>query len=174
MPSAQRSMKRISDRDLARLAEVAARDRAEFFSRRRGFGSRLGDVLCVALCQGAAVHYVDGKNGIKDFDVWTFYRRRGAAQFPPRRVASRDFGNAKFGRSPDRRDFVGRRVDLLGRSINVKRGESPIVALRRYLTEAKTASARCLADKAIVVLEPARLRGLIAWAAEAHYIRAKR
>jgi hypothetical protein len=30
-------------------------------------------VIAVALCQGAALHYVDGKTGVKDFDVFTFY-----------------------------------------------------------------------------------------------------
>jgi hypothetical protein len=27
----------------------------------------------VPLCQGGALHYVNGSNGVKDFDVWSFY-----------------------------------------------------------------------------------------------------
>jgi len=78
-------------------------------------------------------------------------------------VVSRDFGLGKFGRSPDRPDFNGRRVDLIGRSIDVRPGESVLSALRRYLRDGKTTSARCLAAKAVVLLEPARLRGTVAW-----------
>jgi hypothetical protein len=78
-------------------------------------------------------------------------------------VVSRDFGLGKFGRSLDRRDFKGRRVDLIGRSIDARPGESVLSALRRYLRDAKTTSARCLAAKAVVLLDPARLRGTVAW-----------
>jgi len=159
-----RSRKKITDRDLASLAEVARADRAEFFARSRP-SALSNKILCVALCQGAALHYVDGKNGVKDFDVWTFYRGQGKSQFPPRRIVSRDFGHPKFGRSVDRPDYIGRRVDLIGRSIPVRPSESPIAALRRYVTEGKTESARRLAEKAIVLLEPARLRGRIVWPA---------
>ena len=35
-----------------------------------------------ALCQGAALHYVDAKNGVKDFDVWSFYTQRADGSFP--------------------------------------------------------------------------------------------
>jgi hypothetical protein len=27
--------------------------------------------MCRALCQGAAVQYMDRQNGVKDFDVWS-------------------------------------------------------------------------------------------------------
>jgi hypothetical protein len=30
-------------------------------------------LLCVALCRGGALHYLDRSNGVKDFDVWTFF-----------------------------------------------------------------------------------------------------
>ena len=122
MRPGRRSLKQITDRDLARLAEVARQDRADFFSKPRPSAPVLRDVLCVALCQGAALHYLDGRNGIKDFDVWTFYRRHGRKQFPPRRIVSRDLGHTKFGRSPDRPDFDGRRVDLIGRSLDTRVG----------------------------------------------------
>lgn len=163
MRSERRSTKRITNRDLARLAEVARQDRAAFFSRPRPSGPLPKDVLCVTLCQGAALHFVDGQNGIKDFDVWTFYRRRRNLQFPPRRVVSRDFGHPKFGQSFDRPEFVGRRVDLIGRSLDLARGESPAAAVQRYLTEGSTESARRLSEKAVVMLEPTRFRGLVVW-----------
>jgi len=36
------------------------------------------------LCQGAALHYVNGKNGVKDFGVWSFYAQHDDWPFPPR------------------------------------------------------------------------------------------
>ena len=59
--------------DLLRLKEIAARDREEFFERNRKYGDLRNHVVVVALCQGAALHFVNGRNGIKDIDVWTFY-----------------------------------------------------------------------------------------------------
>jgi len=74
-----------------------------------------------------------------------------------------DFGDAKFGTSPDRPEFVGRRVDLLGRSLNVAPGTEPVEALRRFLGERKSASATKLAEKAVVLIEPIHLLGTIVW-----------
>jgi hypothetical protein len=161
--SPRRSLQRITHGDLKRLAATARADRRAFVSQRAFRAALRKNVLCVALCQGAALHFVDGKNGVKDFDVWTFYSRRGAAKFPPRRIVSRDFGIPQFGRSPDRPAFVGRRVDLLGRSLDVPKGADPVAALRRYLTEGATDSARRLAEKAVVLLEPASKRGTVVW-----------
>jgi hypothetical protein len=60
--------------DLARLAALAEYDRQDLFKRKVVTGRLYTDRLfAVALCQGAALRYVDGKNGIKDIDVWSFY-----------------------------------------------------------------------------------------------------
>jgi hypothetical protein len=67
---AERSVAPITLDDLARLAELATADRDQLFARHRLLGQRYAQrVLCVALCQGAALHYLDGRNGVKDFDV---------------------------------------------------------------------------------------------------------
>lgn len=162
--SASRSYERITRADLRRLLAVARADRREFFEspgrKCRPLRSR---VLCTALCQGAALHFLDGVNGVKDFDVWTFYAALPGITFPPRRLVSRDFGSPGFGRSPDRRDLIGRRVDLLGRSIPARSTEDPVTAVRRYLTEARSVSARRLAEKAVVLLEPDHLLGTQVW-----------
>lgn len=51
---------------------------ADLFARHpHGAGRYAGRLLCRALCQGAALHYLDGKNGVKDFDVWSFYAALG-------------------------------------------------------------------------------------------------
>jgi hypothetical protein len=67
-----RSLARIDAADLLRLAALAAD--AELFGRNpHGSGRYAGRLLGRALCQGAALHYVDKKNGVKDFDAWSFY-----------------------------------------------------------------------------------------------------
>lgn len=158
-----RSMAKITKDDLATLAKLAADDRDLFFSKKPKCIALASHVLGTALCQGAALHYVDGKNGVKDFDVWTFYAVGSGQTFPPRRIVSRDFGSPKFGRSPDRPLYDGRRVDLLGRSIPAQQHEDPVSAIRRYLRAGKTESARRLREKAVVILEPKALRGTIVW-----------
>jgi hypothetical protein len=151
-------------RDLARLSKLAAVDRADHFRRKPATGRLYaGRLIAVALCQGAALHYLDGKNGVKDFDVWSFYVEHPARPFPYRRRGRADFGDAKFGKSDDSPRYVGRRVDLIGRSIPRADRSKPVQALRRYLQSGTSASARCLAQKAVVILDPPRLRGRIIW-----------
>ncbi len=166
-----RSYEAINDGDLARLSDLASGDRKLFFGTRPEYRQRL---LCVALCQGAGLHYVDvqtGKqapNGVKDFDVWSFFAAIPGERFPAdRRMTHRDFGVSKFGRwhdEPDNfRHYRGRRVDLLMRTLPVSVDTDPAAALRVYLREGRTASARELAAKAVVLIEPAGRRGEVAW-----------
>ncbi len=159
-----RSYRRITLEDLNRLAGIARLDREDLFARKPLYQALEDQLVCVVLCQGAALHFVDGENGVKDFDVWTFYAARpNHPTFPWRRRASRDFGDPKFGLSPDKPGFVGRHVDLLGRSIEVGAETDPTAILRGYLSEGGTSSARALARKAAVLLEPSDRLGTVAW-----------
>lgn len=159
-----RSVAKVTKADLRLLGQLAAEDRADLFARkpeiRRYYANRL---FAVALCQGAALHYVDGRNGINDFDVWSFFTENPKRVFPYRRHARADFGSAKFGTTRGTSGYVGRRVDLLGRSIRGVRPNDPIGSLRRYLSAGDTASARHLAKKAVVLIEPKHLLGTIVW-----------
>src|SRR5712692_3697526 len=129
----ERSYEAITDTDLRRLGEIAAADRISLFARRIDTGRLYGNRLfAVALCQGAALHRVTGKIGVKDFDVWSFYIEHVGRPYPYRRNGTADFGDPKFGKSPDREDFVGRRVDLLGRSLPLEPGADVIRSLRAY------------------------------------------
>lgn len=68
------------------------------------------------MCQGAGLHYVDYKTGVKDFDVWSVYAEHPGGPFPARWRGTADFGVSKFGcysGDPDR--YRGRRVDIMGR-----------------------------------------------------------
>lgn len=159
-----RSYKEIALEDLKRLAEIARWDREDLFQRIPKWGRRYADrVLCVALCQGAALHYVAGQTGVKDFDVWTFYRAHPEAPFPARRLRTADFVDPKFGQLPDKPEFVGRRVDLIGRSLKCEPNDNPVRIVQAYLSEGRTHSARCLAEKPVVLLVPPGRCGQIIW-----------
>src|SRR5437763_10002021 len=158
MPQQNRSLKPITLDDLRRLGEIAQADREDFFARRPRYRPLREYVLAVALCQGAGLHYVNGTNGIKDLDVWTFYAQHPTVVYPARRpITPRDFGNPKFGRTDDSPPFAGRRVDCLGRSLAVPRGADPVAALQNYLSNATTDTASALATKGVVLIEPDRL-----------------
>jgi hypothetical protein len=44
------------------LSVIAAEDRESRFARRPRWAVYRDRILCVALCQGAALHYVDGRS----------------------------------------------------------------------------------------------------------------
>ncbi|KAK42865.1 hypothetical protein BG58_37725 [Caballeronia jiangsuensis] len=162
MEPTERSFEPIDADDLRRFASIASQDRDDFFARH----GRPQYFLCSALCQGAAKHYVDGMNGVKDIDIWSFFvKTAGVTDFNARRRVERDLGPSKFGVHPRdaERGFSGRRVDLLGRSIVVGSDERPMEAVRRYLRECKTGSAWHLRKKAVVLLEPLELAGTVVW-----------
>ncbi len=139
--------------DLERLADIARQDREDFFYRQPEWAKFYRDrILCVALCQGAAQHYIDSTTGINDFDVYTFYEAHTQKAWYAKRIKSYDFGDPKFGKSKDRPDFIGRRVDCLGRSLTLFGDEGVETALRRYLREQKTETYRLLSYKAVVLL----------------------
>ena len=123
--------------DLLQLAKIAAEVEARLFARHpQGAGRYAGRFLCRALCQGAAFHYVNARNGVKNFDVWSFYAERGDGPFPYRWRGTADYGPSKFGRyAEDPPSFIGRRADLLGRSLHVPLEAEPTTVLRDYLSE---------------------------------------
>ena len=162
-----RSFEHITIDDLARLAKLAKDDRASFFAKHPNWGRLYARrVLCTALCQGAATHYVYGEVGINDFDVYTFYSAHPKRSWPSRRIKHTDFGDPKFGRSVEKSTPIGRRVDLMARSIPARQDENPASAVRRYLRSGKTATARHLARNAVVLIEPVQFVGLIVWPVE--------
>jgi hypothetical protein len=160
-----RSLAEIDLADVLRLGALAAQAEAELFERNpRGSGRYAGRLLGRALCQGAAVHYVDKQNGVKDFDVWSFYAQLDDWPFPPRWRGTRDFGPSKFGRYPgDPASYSGRRVDLLGRSLPAAPGADPADAIGSYLAAGRTRSAKELAAKAVVLIDPRDRAGEVVW-----------
>ncbi len=161
-----RSYEPLTRADLKRLREIAARDRDDLFRRKPDLGQLYsGQLIAVALCQGAALHYLDGKNGIKDFDIWSFYRAARGRPYPYRRRGIADFGDPKFGKTDNYPQFLGRKVDLLGRSLDVTSVSDPSAVLRDYLSSARTTSARLLSKKAVILIESNELLGSVVWPA---------
>jgi hypothetical protein len=165
---AERSLARIEVADLLRLAALAADAEAGLFRKNPdGSGRYAGRLLGRALCQGAALHYVNEHNGVKDFDVWSFYAQYDDWPFPARWRRTRDFGPSKFGRYPgDPPHYCGRRVDLLGRSLPAAPGTDPADAIRRYLAAGRTTSAKALGAKAAVLIDPHNRVGEVVWPAD--------
>jgi hypothetical protein len=163
-PRRERSFKQIRESDLRRLAHLAAADRADFFDRYPEYDVYRDAPRCIVLAQGAALFYVTGERGIHDFDVWTFWIEEGGVTFPPRRRAKADFGPSRFGRSrlDDEERFMGRRVDLLGRTIPGGRG-SVLEAVIRYVRAGKSETARELGLRPLVLIEPPSRRGDVIW-----------
>ena len=162
-----RSLARIEVADLLRLAALAADAEADLFGRNpNGSGRYASRLLGRALCQGAALHYLNGENGVKDFDVWSFYAQYDDWPFPARWRGTRDFGPSRFGRYPgDPARYSGRRVDLLGRSLPAGPGSDPADAIRRYLAARRTDSAKALAAKAVRLIDPRQRAGEVVWPA---------
>jgi hypothetical protein len=169
MTETARSLARIDGSDLLRLAALAAEAEAGLFARHpRGAGRYAGRLLCRALCQRAALHYLDGRNGVKDFDVWSFYAALAEGPFPYRWRGTADYGPSKFGRwTGDPPSYTGRRVDFLGRSLPAPVGADPAAVLRDYLSAAHTASAKALAAEAVILLTPEHSAGERVWPQQA-------
>lgn len=165
MTAAARSLARIEMSDLLRLAALAAEAEAGLFARRpHGARRYAGRLLCRALCQGAALHYLDGRTGVKDFDVWSFYAARSDGPFPYRWRGTADYGPSRFGRHPDDPPkYAGRRVDFLGRSLPALPGADPAEVLHGYLSTPSTRSARELAAKAVILIAPEHAVGTVLW-----------
>jgi hypothetical protein len=162
----ERSMERITEPDLQRLAAIARIDRESMFRQNEHWRAYQAHLLCVALCQGAGLHYVTGTNGVKDFDVWTFFAKSAWRKHPDpalyRRNRPADFGESRFGRTISAPSWIkGRRIDLLARSLDVAPSADPIAALLDWLTAGRTTSARRLAQKAVVMVEP--ICGTVVW-----------
>jgi len=129
----------------------------------------------IALCQGAANHYAvthgyasryldPQKNGVKDIDIWYFFKKIKSKLFHPMWKQHRDLGISKFGKSPSDHGYLGRRIDFFGRSIPLYDEESIDKAICNWLRNGKCkSSAHYLYQKAVVGLYPDSCLGKIIW-----------
>ena len=101
MRAEKRSYERITIDDLKVLRDLALKDLRDFFRRCSRYKLYDDSLILIALCQGAALHYINGNMGIKDFDVWSFFAEVPLVRFPHRRWIIMDSGLAKFGVHPN-------------------------------------------------------------------------
>jgi len=159
----RRSQEKITTSDLKKLLRLAQSDIDHFFERNPEYKKLYeGKEVLIALCQGAALHYIDGENGVKDFDVWFFYPKF-SKQLPYRRRGKVDFGKSKFGKSVDDVDFIGRRIDILIRSDLCFKANKPAESIVKYLNSAKSATSKHLSHKAVIGLYPNSVFGKVLW-----------
>ncbi len=159
----KRSKELITKADLKKLLKLASEDIIQFFQRHPRYSKPYkGKQLLIALCQGAALHYMDHKNGVKDFDVWFFYPKK-TIDLPYRRRGVIDFGKSKFGKHPDDKDLNGRRIDILMRSDSFFNIQDPELALSNYLIRKKSKTSKLLAQNAVVGLYPDSVFGKVLW-----------
>jgi len=166
----RRSYTPIIRMDLVRLFNLARDDRKAFFAHHQDWASLYqGRVLGTALCQGAAMHYMNPNVGINDFDVYTFYAAHPGRPWYAKRIKSVDYGDAKFGQSEiSNPKYVGRRVDLMARALDVPPETDIIAAITTYLRAGRTETSRLLVKKAVVILEPVDRLGVIGWPVQPH------
>jgi hypothetical protein len=162
MTEVERSYERFTESDLDHLVRVALVTLGEIFERAPVAGLYRDRLVLLALCQGAARHRLDGQNGIKDIDVWAFFRAGPAKPFPVRSVWNADFGPSHLGRSPDDKGYTGRRIDIMGRAIDIADGEAPENALQRWLEHGPT-SAWHLAQSPVFGLFPGKVFNRQIW-----------
>lgn len=160
----ERSDAIIEIEDLKRIAELALSNLRKFFDRNQQTRALYGDrMLALCLCQGAAEHFVRPGRGVKDFDAWAFYSEHPVRPFPYRRRGNVDFGQSKFGRHPDDDGFFGRRIDVIGRSIPVKKGDSSFEAICAWIRRRRVESAKFLARRPVVIIYPEKYVGTVIW-----------
>lgn len=155
----ERSFDKFQRIDFEQLAEAACRDLLQFVHRNPHHQSLPERLICIALCQGAAQHHVDGISGVKDFDVWSFFAHDdGFPPYPPRRRGTGTFQGDRFTSST-------RRIDFLGRTLKVEPGLTPVETIRAYLRHPQTSTAWHLSKKAVVMLSPGEI-GTVIWSAQ--------
>jgi len=166
----ERSYKTITIEDLEKLRNLALRERIEFFDRNPRYRKTYWNLLiAIALCQGAASHFVDREVGVKDFDIWYFYIENRETRYPYRSRKSVDSRLSEFGVHPDdvEKSYSGRRVHLMGRTIDIdiveRNNKDPKNCIIGYLEKGRTETARELAEKAVVGLWPDGIFGKIIW-----------
>ncbi len=147
MTNEERLYENLNIKDLKKLKELALEEHENFFKRNPHLKEAYYDSLIgICLCQGAASHYLNPNVGIKDFDIWHFYKENNNIPFPYR------------GHKRIKDGYKGKPLDFLKRVIpndiyNSNIG-SPEQIIMNYLLEKNTKTKTLLLKKAIIGLYP--------------------
>lgn len=158
MTESHRSFAPVTDADLERLSKIVSTAHRDLRRIRPDLAGRL---VAGCLAQGAAAHRVDEMTGVKDFDLWLFYRLDEDSQpANARRRKTYDFGVSAHGRHPDDdgSKFVGRRVDVMCRSLPPGAPADPVDAVEAWLAGG-AASPTILSKRPVVLVWPKPLLG---------------
>jgi hypothetical protein len=68
-----RSRSKLRDQDIDRLLEIERDWRRSLEHRKQHWRQYAPRLFCVTIAQGGARHLIDGKTGIKDFDLYRFF-----------------------------------------------------------------------------------------------------
>ena len=159
----ERSDETLETHHLRRLAKIAISELEGLFHRNPKTSELYRNrLMLICLCQGGARHLVHRDRGIKDFDVWAFFRENPEKAFPYRWHGKRDFGHSRFGRHPNAGGYQGRWVDVFGRSIACADGQRPEDCVRRWLRRTAR-SPREIAKSPVVVIHPEADIGKVIW-----------
>jgi hypothetical protein len=82
-----------------------------------------------------------------------FFSARSDKPFPSRSRWTADIGPSKFGRSDDDLGYIGRRMDILGRSVHAQPDEPAEVSVHRWIN-GRSASAAKLRKKPMIAIYP--------------------
>jgi len=154
----ERSMELITLEDLRRFANLTLSCLEAVYQRAPVAGMYKDRLLFLTLAQGGAQHFCDKTNGLKDIDIWAFYRGGLERPFPVRARWNVDMGPSKFGKHPDDVGYRGRRIDILGRSVEVKEGDQSNDAVARWLNGSSN-SAIELRKRPLIFVYPDMLIG---------------
>lgn len=167
-----RTYAKLREQDLERLLEIERNWRLSLEERKAHWREYAPRLLCVAIAQGGALHLIDGKNGIKDFDIYRFFAKHPDRPDPDPAIyrgrTAEDFGNpSRFGRNEDPhasdkvKRMKGRNVDIFSVALPVEAGADPVEAIQATLSAPRTDTERHLTAKAVVILDPKPYR--VAW-----------
>ncbi len=154
--AADRLYRLLAKEDLDFLLVMGLQEHERFFHRNPRLRDAYHDnLIAICLCQGAALHYLDPRVGVKDFDVWHFYAENERVPFPYRAHCRVEDG------------YLGKPVDFLKRAIpwrivDLNRG-NPNEIVRTYLLERNSGTKRRLLQKAVLGLFPERIFGAVLW-----------
>lgn len=149
---------KITREHLTWLARRAEREHNDFFERKPHLRAYKNSLVGVVLCQGAALHYIDGKNGIKDFDIWFFYKKDKKTNFSIRRPKT------------DKKGYKSIKIDFMKRTIPestcTRFPNQPDQCILNHLLERNTLTKRLLLKKAGIGLCPKPIFARIIWQAK--------
>lgn len=150
---------KIYKKDLRALRDLALKEHNEFFIRNPHLKKPYSNSLIgICLCQGAAWHYLDPENGIKDFDIWHFYKERKKAAFPYRAKKVNKIG------------YKNKWIDYLKRAISKsvykEFPSAPDKIILQYLLQKNTKTKKFLLKKPVIGLYPESIFSKVIWKCE--------